>query len=174
MAKIEIYETEKDVRREALQRKMQRGNMLSFLGFDGAIIFGGGGLFSVIFDKIGLTEKIERLDLFKKSKKPVIPEVEKALDGAYKTTLFSLGGVLLVLGIAGACIARSAKKQLAQLGKEEQQQVIVPDNLSDAALSMIPIRPVEVQKLHHAPAADLKTHTQRLLDAVLTPSEKSL
>ena len=167
MAKIEIFETEDDVKREALKATKRRAGFAAEIGINTGFFFTAMGVFDIIFDKIGLTADLRRSKLSKFLHKydPFPKSVNAWLGKHGRAAEFCIGGAFLLLGTLGMWKVTQTEIELAKLDKEEKH-VIVPDNLSTAALGQIPIGSVDTFKLHKIAPEKITSHAERLLQDV--------
>lgn len=174
MAKIEIYETEDDVKRDSLKKRLGAERGMQELGLQGGTLFTAMGALDVLFDKIGLFNNVREWNWVKKLNKfDPFPKSTKWLDKNMRTIDFSIGGALLVMGAIGTYAVSQTRKELAKLDKEERH-VIIPDNLSSSALGQIPIGPVGEFELHKTPQEKITSHTERLMQEMGSESTRTL
>ena len=177
MAKIEIYETEKDVQHEqkraALQNDISKGRFLTRIGFESGMMFGFIAAFSAALDKAGLTKAIRNAQ----SKSPTWKKVAEFpsaklnhwLDKHWIAGNVALAGMFSLMGAVGLFKLSKAEKELNDMDNHKQV-VIVPGDISTNTLRQVPAQPATEQTLRRVPAKQLQAHTESLLADNQDPS----
>ena len=112
MAKIEIYETENDVKREALKSEERTLRGRTMLGAELANLFGAFGLTYVFFEKTGLKKSIRESGFSTKLRSfDPFPGVTKAFEKHFTAVTLTMAGFFALMSAASFFKEKSVKKR---------------------------------------------------------------